>query len=153
MSVDLRQCVDYQKFMRRLGWVVEGVGGGQVEYVKRLPFFPLISVMKIQRVKYAIDFSLVNQESKKYRVLFIKLEPKVISGKKGSKEWTRKMRKNGFKEDKTSLLATKTRRIDLRVSEKKLLEQMKSKTRYNIGLAERRGIKAQVISGEKLDRN
>ncbi|OGY17537.1 MAG: hypothetical protein A2784_01375 [Candidatus Chisholmbacteria bacterium RIFCSPHIGHO2_01_FULL_48_12] len=90
-------------------------------YVKKLPLFPW-SIAKLQRAEN-VDWKLVERARKKYRV--IKL----------------------FTEE---MVAKKTIWLDLRKSEKRLLAEMKSKTRYNIGLAQRKGVKVQIVSGRKI---
>ena len=90
-------------------------------YIKRIPLLPW-SIGKLQRAEN-VDWKLVEMARKKYRV--IKL----------------------FTEE---MVAKKTIWVDLRKSEKQLLAEMKPKTRYNIGLAERRGIKIKIVSGEKI---
>ena len=101
--------------------------GWQVErvpdflYIKKLPLLPW-SVAKLQRVKN-VNWQLVEKVRKKYRV--IKL----------------------FTEE---MVAKKTIWIDLTKSEKQLLAEMKPKTRYNIGLAQRRGAKIKIISGREI---
>lgn len=50
----------------------------------------------------------------------------------------------GFRYSKTSSLPSETIQINLKASEKQLLSEMHHKTRYNIGLAKRKGVKAKV---------
>ena len=93
-------------------------------YIKRIPLLPW-SIGKLQRAEN-VDWKLVEMARKKYRV--IKL----------------------FTEE---MVAKKTIWVDLRKSEKQLLAEMKPKTRYNIGLAERRGIKVRIFNGSDLLRS
>lgn len=90
-------------------------------YIKKIPLFPW-SIAKLQRAKN-VNWKLVEKAIKKYRII------KLIT------------------ED---TIAKKTIWVDLSQSEKELLGAMKPKTRYNIGLAKRRGVKIKIVSGEKI---
>ena len=92
--------------------------GWQVEkvpdflYIKKIPLLPW-SMAKLQRVKN-VDWQLVKRIRKKHRII------KLIT---------------------QEMVAKKTIWVDLRKTEKQLLAAMKPKTRYNIRLAQRRGVK------------
>ncbi len=90
-------------------------------YIKKIPLFPW-SIAKLQRAKN-VNWKLVEKAIKKYRII------KLIT------------------ED---TIAKKTIWVDLNQSEKELLGAMKPKTRYNIGLAKRRGVQIKIVSGEKI---
>ncbi len=153
MNTDLRQSEEYQKFQRQLGWMVKDVGGGQVAYVKRLQFPPLMSIVKIQRVIWPIDFSMIYQIARWHRTLFVKLEPKAIVDTEEAEQWEKELAEHGYSWDNTPYTPTKTLVMDLRLPEEELLAQMKSKTRYNIGLSQRRGMKAKVVDGSVVAAN
>ena len=57
MNTDLLQSPAHQEFLRQTGWIVEDLGGGQVGYVARLKFLPLVSMMGIPRVEDPIALS------------------------------------------------------------------------------------------------
>ena len=78
-------------------------------------------------------------EMKKRRVIMVKFEPNVLLGKEGEKI---NDLKNEFLLTKGKSLFTKfTFWLDLTKSEEELMKGMKSKTRYNVRLAERKGVK------------
>ena len=103
--------------------------GWQVErvpdflYIKKLPLVPW-SIGKLQRAKN-VDGKLVEKARKKHRI--IRLETQ-------------------------EMVAKRTMWIDLEKSEKQLLKEMKPKTRYNIGLAKKRGVKVKIVDGKQLTR-
>ena len=90
-------------------------------YIKKIPLLPW-SIAKLQRAKH-VDEKLVGRARKKYRI--IKL----------------------FTEE---MVAKKTIWIDLTKSAKQLLAEMKPKTRYNVGIAQKRGVKVKVVTGEEI---
>lgn len=124
--MDLRQSPLYSKYLTNLGWVVEEKEG-VFYFIKKLWFIG--SVIKIQRPN-KIDFSFIENLSKKYRAFQIILEPsnKSVVSNVAHKNIIRQ----GFKLAKSSYLPTKTTIIDLRSSHKTLLKNMHHKTRYNI---------------------
>ena len=63
------------------------------------------------------------------------------------------MVKNGYRKNKTPFLPGTTILVDLSFSKKALLSLMKSKTRYNIRLAKKRGVIVKVVDGETLMKN
>lgn len=90
-------------------------------YIKKIPLLPW-SMAKLQRAKN-VDWKLVERVRKKYRIIKLITE---------------------------EMVAKKTIWVDLRKSEKQLLAEMRSKTRYNIGLAKRRGVKIKILDGRSL---
>jgi hypothetical protein len=76
MNADLFQSPAYQEILRQVGWIVEDLGGGQVGYVARLKFLPLVSVMGIPRVEDPIALSLADQVARRYRSLVVRVAPK-----------------------------------------------------------------------------
>lgn len=84
--------------------------------------------------------------AKKHNIIFIKLEPNIP--KKGNEKVISLLRKKGAVEGKTLFTPT-TFYIDLKKDEEKLLESFSSKTRYNIRLSERKGVKVQEDNSEK----
>lgn len=90
-------------------------------YIKKIPLLPW-SIAKLQRAKN-VDWKLVEKARKKHRIIYLVTE---------------------------DTIAKKTLWIDLRKSDKRLLAEMRAKTRYNIGLAKRRGVKVKIVAGEKI---
>jgi lipid II:glycine glycyltransferase (peptidoglycan interpeptide bridge formation enzyme) len=80
---------------------------------------------------------------KKHNCIFIKLEPNIEKSKVKSQKSKLQLKTQKFNLRKSShpLFTKHTFRIDLTKSEGKLLKQMKSKTRYNVRLAQKKGVK------------
>jgi hypothetical protein len=153
MSRDLFQSSAYREFFRQLGWIVEDLGRGQVGYVMRLKFLPFVSVMGIPRVEDPIALSLAEQVARRYRLLVVRVVPKVIVGSKEAALWEKELRAYGYVWDTPALLPPKTLVLDLGLSEMDLLGQMKPETRYNIRLSQRRGVITKVVNGDTIAKN
>lgn len=149
----LRQCQNYRRFMKKLGWIVESIGHQNVIYIKTIPFFPIIAVAKVQRSNQQINFQLIKGLSKKYRSLFVKIEPKLVSGEKEAKILHQTLKKNGYKIDSSSLMATKTSVLKISSSQSTLLSKMHSKTRYNIRLSKKRNVVIKLYTGDQIAKN
>lgn len=111
-TADLRQAPEYAQYIRSLGWIVEEVDRVNI-FIRR---FGPVAIAKIQRVDVE-DWESVKKIMKKYRVIMIKYEP---------------LSKPVFRQDSWPMLATKTLRVDLRPSEKKIMESFKKDARYCI---------------------
>ena len=135
---DLRQTPEYAKYMSVIGWIVDRKNG--VNYFIRK--FPIIgSFVKIQRPE-KIDFGQINKIAKKYRAFQIIIEPVLGSGI-GS-EVPKSIIRQSFKQSKSPFVPAKTIHIDLTKSESQLLEKMHYKTRYNIKIASKKGVKIKL---------
>lgn len=153
----VEQSKEYQEYMRLQGWEVRPIVSRKVVgYAKKLPLLPL-RVLKIQRVKEK-DIELlervIDEMTKNLRPVIAYVEIDAgINDLKQKNEWgdlNRRMKKLGFWPQKTSFLPTKTRIVNINVAEDQLLQQMKPRTRYNIGLSQRRGLISEVLSGDEI---
>jgi lipid II:glycine glycyltransferase (peptidoglycan interpeptide bridge formation enzyme) len=154
MREDLRQCPEYQEFLRRFGGTrIQDLGDGQVGYVMRLRWLPFVKMMVIQGVTEPAILSEADRVARRHLALFIKVAPKVTLGSKEASRWEQKLKEHGYSRDKSSIAPTKTLIVDLCASEDDLLMQMKSKTRYNVRLSQRRGVTTEAINGGALARN
>ena len=88
---------------------------------------------------------------KKHRLIFIKIEPYVIlnSFQDPNKEMLKQVQHDGLTKSSHPLFPEWTQTLDLTPSEDELLKAMKPKTRYNIRLAEKKGV---VIKEESTDK-
>jgi len=101
------------------------------------------------------QLEVLKEVGKNNRCIFIKLEPDVgtaiekhqieISAEKAIEEF---LRKKGCKKGR-SLFTKYSFQLDLKKSEEKLLKKMHSKTRYNIRLAGRKGVKVVIDNSEE----
>jgi len=119
--IDIRQSLQYSKYLTSLGWTVERIG--EMNYFIRK--FPLIgSILKIQRPE-KINFDTIDKLCRKYRVFQVILEPKIGTD-------TKLLASNGFKLSKSPYLPSKTLEIDLTQSQKKIFRHFKKDARYAI---------------------
>lgn len=82
------------------------------------------------------DFLLLELRNKKSSAVFLRIEPEELSADEGVKSYLKKS---------LDLQPKKTLLLDLAKSEEELLKEMGQKTRYNIKLAEKKGVK--IIAG------
>lgn len=90
----------------------------------------------------------IKEEAKKRNAIFVKLEPNV------SREEFEKSTKDSeimqhLQIAKHSLFPEWTQKLDLTHSETSLLEKMKSKTRYNVRLAEKKGVVIKEMTNDE----
>lgn len=97
-------------------------------------FFPTHNQVKV-----------LKEVAREYRCIFIKVEPMVETKGRGE---VNKLNKLGFVSGRP--LFTKYNFIlNLKPTEEELLGKMKSKTRYNIRLAERRGVRVEIDNSDQ----
>ncbi|TSC90238.1 MAG: femAB family protein [Microgenomates group bacterium Gr01-1014_5] len=129
---DLRQTPQYAKYMQILGWEVvllnKELGITNYAYLKKIPIIGAIA--KIQRPNNLTQKQiLLFQKNNNLAVIYI--EPLIHNSS---------FQILGFKHARSAFLPSKTIQIDLTKSEEQLLKEMKPKTRYNIGVAKKRGV-------------
>jgi lipid II:glycine glycyltransferase (peptidoglycan interpeptide bridge formation enzyme) len=148
MVNDMRQCREYQEMQERYGYtIVEDLGGGQVGYIFRFRWLPFVRMTVIQGVDDPIVLTRADEVSRRHRSVFAKIAPKVRLGSEQAALWEEALSAHGYKRDKSSIAPTKTLIVDLALSEEDLLMGMKSKTRYNVRLSQRRGVTTEVVGG------
>lgn len=126
---DLRQGTEYATYMKGLGWIVERIGGVSY-FIRKIPIVG--SVLKIQRPQ-SIQYDTIELLSKKYRVFQIILEPKKVVDQKS-------LAARGYHQSINYFAPSKTLRINLEKTVKKLLSEMHYKTRYNIKKGGQKGL-------------
>lgn len=125
----MRQSDEYAKYLRALDWKVDGLPGSFI-FSKKVPL--LGSIAKIQRPEKIVTSTVIQKIIKLRRVFYISIETKNNAQYKHYLDM-------GFS-NAQPFLVSKTLLIDLTKPTKTLLAQMHQKTRYNIGLAKRRGV-------------
>ncbi|MBI4039435.1 peptidoglycan bridge formation glycyltransferase FemA/FemB family protein [Candidatus Daviesbacteria bacterium] len=159
---DIRQSQEYATYMQKIGWLVEYVStGGKTTHVfiKKLPLVG--SVIKIQRPNPPIPFDEIELLARKYRALFVKIEPNraadhpsfqrsfEVAGSRppfAPKELRggRQQAADSYITDSWPLLPTKTIVIDLDKSEGKLLNSFDKTTRYQLRQAQKNNLQVQI---------
>jgi lipid II:glycine glycyltransferase (peptidoglycan interpeptide bridge formation enzyme) len=110
------------------------------------PLLPSDKTVGVMTQSNSINKTIIGKLAllgKKHKAIFIKIEPyyyKKINENKTLKNYRNNLKKYGLKKGK-NLYPLFSNIINLTKSEPEILSEMKSKTRYNIGLAERKGVK------------
>ncbi len=123
---DLRQSIQYGRYLQVLGWQAIKIDHCQV-FIKKIPLLPF-SIIKIQRPELPLPLAKIDRLAKKRRVFLIKLEPLTIRH--------HLFARFGYRRDSWPLLPTKTVQIDLTKSEKQLWQAINKKTRNCIKKAQ-----------------
>lgn len=127
--MDLRQTPEYARYMQTIGWSVVGYrvsGIGFQVFIKKLLL--LGNIGKLQRPEGKLDLQKLDEFAKKHRLAALYIE--------ASLNTRYKILDTKYKIHNSSFLPSKTIRIDLTLSEEKILNGMKKKTRYEIRLAQ-----------------
>lgn len=95
----------------------------------RIGYIPKSTVPSTELLEYLIDFG------KKEKLIFIKFEPNVIA-----KDSNEILQISNLKESPNALFPKWTLQLGLQKAEEELLSNMKPKTRYNIRLAQKKGV-------------
>ncbi len=116
-----------------------------VRALNRLPFRiayvpkgPTLNWEDPQAVQAALE--ALEAEARRQRVLFVKIDPDVPADTSAGEEVRRLLKARGWRPSAEQIQFRNTLLIDLRPDEEALLLAMKSKWRYNIRLAQRRGV-------------
>jgi len=116
--VDIRQTLQYAKYLNGIGWSVERIN--EINYfIKK--FLIIGSVIKIQRpeeIRYH-DIKILNAKHRAFQII---LEPKTMNDELRTMNF-------GFKLSKSPYLPTKTLHLDLTLSEKELSNRLKKDAR------------------------
>lgn len=139
---DVRQTREHAAYLKAIGWTIERSPAGVLAYIRKLPLLG-VSVIKIQRVASAVlDYDWMAQLARTHRAVVLYVETIDAA-----------LTSHGFRADGGAMLPTKTLVVDLGVSKTRLLAEMKSKTRYNIGLAQRKRLEIKIVTGDTLIKN
>ena len=109
-----------------------------------LPYVPRGPIVAADRSElYTPLFKALHRLSKQRHGIFLKLEPNELAGSPVEPI----LRSNGFLRSPHTVQARATLHIPLDGGEDAVLARMKGKTRYNVRLAERRGVQIRAASG------
>jgi lipid II:glycine glycyltransferase (peptidoglycan interpeptide bridge formation enzyme) len=144
---DFRQTDSYGKFMAKSGWNVIDIGNlfkdreRQFAYLWKIPYTKY-SYLSLHRINPDIDYVKLDKFCISNNVAVCRMDLNKVDNR----------RKNHTSYSITDWCSapSKTRVIDLRKPLPTLLTEMKSKTRYNINLSKKRGIKV-VFFGKNIN--
>ena len=138
--VDIRQSLQYAKYLSSIGWITERIEETNY-FIKK---FPLIgSILKVQRPE-RVDFDTIDKLCRKHRVFQVIIEPSLAIGfgtvsKENHASCGRTfvnvhklMLSHGFKLSKSPYLPSKTLQIDLTQSQTSIFKHIKKDARYAI---------------------
>jgi len=117
-------------------------------HIPKTPFKIGSSPRGVAPTKELLD--AIKEDGKKHNAIFIKLEPKVTLNQESGvrNQAIETLKKNGAVPGKT-VFTPSTFWIDLTPSEEDLMKSFHSKTRYNIRLAERKGVTVVEDNSDK----
>lgn len=145
-QIDIHQTPMYAKVMEQIGWNIIGNPGSQTFVRKIGP----IAVAKIQRPS-VLHLEELDEIRRKYHTILMQVEPS-LRMKVGQEfiqfpqtydkqadisQWKNHMENAGLTKNVSPLAHSATSIIDISLSEKNLLTNMKRVARYNIGVTKR----------------
>jgi lipid II:glycine glycyltransferase (peptidoglycan interpeptide bridge formation enzyme) len=138
------QTWEWGEFRKKWGNEIIRTSYGQLT-LHKLPLFPHKIGMFIKGpVPTSKILNNLKELSKKEKLIFIKLEPNVSK----NEESIKLLKQNGAVPGKTLFTPTSFW-IDLTINEEDLLKSFQSKTRYNIRLAQRKGVEVREDNSDK----
>ncbi len=155
------QTWEWGEFRKKTGKKIERIGffeNGQIQKAFQATFHPIPKLNKFSIGYLPRGFkpdeeqiSALKQIGQKHNALFIKLEPNVTFPVENRAEFKPliKLLTNNDCEPGRPFFAKYTFQIDLTQSEEELFAKLKSKTRYNVRLANRKGVHIVEDSSRK----
>ncbi len=161
----LLQTTHWARLKGRFGWRSHRVwlrqdgrlvAGAQVLYrslafgavkIGYIPHGPLLNWENDEQVE--VMFNQIDHAAYQHRAGLLKLEPLLWQDEFGQTAWEALCQRHGCRTDTDTIQPPRTILIDLNRPEEEILAGMKQKTRYNIRLAERKGV--QVRQGTERD--
>jgi peptidoglycan pentaglycine glycine transferase (the first glycine) len=141
----LLQTAAWGELKSRFGWRVErvlvGAGGAQVLF-RRLPLGLTLAYIPKGPVGDWLPGLLPDLDAlcREWRAFALKIEPDLAADAK----LVPALRSQGFRPSRHTVQPPRTLVVDLRSTEEAILARMLQKTRYNIGLAVRKGVSVRV---------
>src|SRR3989344_8737597 len=133
--MDFRQSQPFAKYLEASGWKTVNLSDGTYVYIFNFPL--LGAFLRIPRPKLPLHFSEIDQLAKKYHAFAIKIEPDTESSDNILKEH---FLQKGYRLDSWSIEPANTLVVDLKLSEDRLLKDLKPKWRQYVKFAEKHGI-------------
>lgn len=108
----------------------------------KIAYIPRSELPTPELLKYLLEYG------KKHNIIFFKFEPDTAKSDAAEKHVSSLQKGFNFKKSPHQLFPTWTMVLDLTPSEDELLQNLKSKTRYNIRLAQKKGVTVKEESTE-----
>jgi lipid II:glycine glycyltransferase (peptidoglycan interpeptide bridge formation enzyme) len=141
--MELQQTPEYLSYLSRLGWRVGHADG--VSYVWRN--IPLAgAIAKIQRPDRLPDIRKLTRELHSHTIRTIALEPSELVTQKNLSIYAQKLKKSGFRLNRSPFLATKTIVVDLRPDPDKIFSGFSEAKRRAVRKAVKNGVFAVETS-------
>lgn len=152
----LLQTTNWARLKSRFGWSTQRVwmrrdgrlvGGAQILFrsvalgiikLGYVPHGPLVDWDDAEQVD--VLFNHIDQAAYGRGAGMVKIEPRIWQQEMGPEEWEALYRQHGCVPSPDTIQPPRTVVIDLRPTEDEILARMKQKTRYNIRLAEKKGV-------------
>lgn len=142
------QTIEWENFRKAWGNEVVRVDGDLLT-LHKIPFLnKKIGIFEKGPTPTIEMLNSLKMFGKENNLIFIKLEPNTEVNSSSSQQLHHILRESGAVKGKTIFTPT-TFEIDLTKSEDELLKSFSSKTRYNIRLAERKGVKVYEDNSDK----
>lgn len=135
--MDIRQWPAWGKYLGSISWKIETISGRQF-CVRKIPGLPF-SVIKSQRPQNPLSFSQIDQLAKKYKALFVLIEPALENYQESA------FKKSGYHKSAMILAHTSTTLINLKKSEKELLLSFSENARRNIKKAKNFNLTTKTV--------
>jgi len=113
-----------------------------------IPHGPLVDWQDSDQV--SVLFNQLDIAAYEQRAAFLKLEPRIWQTENSTDQWQAIYLSQGSSKSIDTIQPPRTAIIDLRPGEEDILATMKQKTRYNIRLAEKKGVTVRVGSIEDV---
>jgi len=160
------QTTNWARLKSRFGWSSQRVwmrrdgrlvGGAQVLFrsvavgivkLGYIPHGPLVDWNDAEQVD--VLFNHIDQAAYGRGAGMLKLEPRIWQDEMGDEEWGALYRRHGCVPSPDTIQPPRTVVIDLTPGEDEILARMKQKTRYNIRLAEKKGVTVREGTADDL---
>jgi peptidoglycan pentaglycine glycine transferase (the first glycine) len=116
--------------------------------VAYVPHGPLVNWDNDEQV--AVLFNQMDFAAYEQRAGFLKLEPMLWQSQMAHERWQALCQRHRCLTETDTIQPPRTIVLDLQASEEEILARMKQKTRYNIRLAERRGVRVRQGTAEDM---
>ena len=126
---DVRQTKEYADYLSKIGWTIETIDNVYI-FLKKIPLIGWF--VKIQHPKN-LNSKMLTFIEKKYHPLQFSIEPSSITQ-------LSLLKNHNFKFSSFPSLPTQTLQLDLQKFSQELLKNLSQKTRYNIRLAQKKGV-------------